>query len=88
MVVTPETLGQVVGFFVGDADPQTASTFRDVRGRIEESRDEALEILEAVCETDEEWDRALHAASATVQHAYDDYTETLESMGINPKNVC
>jgi hypothetical protein len=28
------------------------------------------------------------AAAEVIQSAYEDYVETLESMGIKPKNVC
>ncbi|NNC25007.1 transcription antitermination protein, partial [Salinisphaera sp. USBA-960] len=31
---------------------------------------------------------AREAADAVVEAAYDEYVETLESMGVKPKNVC
>lgn len=82
--VSDETLGQVVGFFVGDADPGTASTFRDVRGETEEIRELALDLLGGI----DDRDAAKDAADAAVQAAYDDYVKTLEGMGVDPKNVC
>ena len=79
---------QMVGFFVGQADPQTAQSFRDLgddlNGQIERGR----ELLAEVCESDEDYKRALEAASGAIQAAYDEYTETLEGMGVNPKPVC
>jgi hypothetical protein len=83
-VVSDETLGQVVGFFVGDADPQTASTFRGVREETAAVQEAALSLLEAT----EDHDVSAAAADAVVEAAYDDYVETLEGMGVNPKNVC
>ena len=81
-------LGQVVGFFVGDADPQTASEFRDVRSELEADADRVADALETVCETDADWEAARDGADAVIETAYDDYVETLEGMGIKPKNVC
>ncbi len=37
---------------------------------------------------DDDWDAALDAASGAIGAAYDEYTETLEGMGVNPKPVC
>ena len=79
---------QMVGFFVGQADPQTAQLFRDLGDDLDGQIERGTELLEAVCESDEEWDRALEAANGTIQTAYDEYTETLEGMGVNPKPVC
>jgi len=83
-VVSDETLGQVVGFFVGDADPTTASTFRGVREGTDAVQAAALELLADVGDGD----AAKAAADAVVEAAYDDYVATLEGMGVNPKNVC
>ena len=79
---------QAVGFFVGDADPQTADEFRSYRDDLAARRDDALDLLDDVCESDGEWDAAREAADAVLEAAYDDYVETLESMGVKPKNVC
>ncbi|MFB6088126.1 MAG: rubrerythrin family protein [Haloarculaceae archaeon] len=78
---------QLVGYFVGQADPQTASTFRDISGDQEEYVDDAAGVLADVV-ADEEREDALAAASDAVQADYDAYFETLESLGINPKPVC
>jgi hypothetical protein len=86
--VTGKTVEQMVGFFVGDADPTTANTFRELRGDVETQRDDAAELLADTCTDDDEWDRASEAADAVVEVAYDDYVETLEGMGVKPKNVC
>ncbi|MFC6725872.1 transcription antitermination protein, partial [Halobium palmae] len=79
---------QMVGFFVGDADTSTADTFRDVKDDLDAEIDEAVETLGEVCVRDEDWDAAREAASAVLEAAYDDYVETLEGMGVEPKNVC
>ncbi|WP_181686896.1 rubrerythrin family protein [Halorhabdus salina] len=81
---------QFTGYFVGEADPQTAQLFRDVGGDLDPQLERASELLESVCEEDaeEEWERAAEAASGAIQEAYDAYTESLESMGVNPKPVC
>jgi membrane-bound ClpP family serine protease len=78
----------MVGFFVGDADPSTANQFRDLRDGVADDRDRALDALDDACTTDDDWERAAAAATTVVEAAYDDYVETLESMGVKPKNVC
>lgn len=79
---------QMVGFFVGQADPQTAQLFRELGGDLEGQIERRRELLAEVCESDEDFERALEAASGAIQAAYDEYTETLEGMGVNPKPVC
>ena len=87
-VVTDKTLSQMVGFFVGDASPAAADTFRAVRDDVAADREAALDALDATCGSDDDWDRAAAAAAAVVEAAYDEYVAKLEAMGIKPKNVC
>jgi hypothetical protein len=86
-LVAEKTLAQMVGFFVGDADPSTANTFRGYRGDLQDQQAAAAALLDAVCD-DADWAAARDAADRVVEAAYGDYVETLESMGIKPKNVC
>jgi len=79
---------QMVGFFVGQADPQTAQLFRDLGGDLDGQLERATEVLDEVCESEDDYEDALEAASGAIQAAYDEYTETLEGMGVNPKPVC
>ncbi|OLZ42267.1 rubrerythrin family protein [Natrinema saccharevitans] len=79
---------QVVGYFVGDADPQTASLFRGFGEDLDDQLERATDLLGEVCEADDDWERAEEAASGAIQAAYDEYVETLEGMGANPKPVC
>ncbi|CCQ34207.1 Rubrerythrin domain containing protein [Halorhabdus tiamatea SARL4B] len=79
---------QFTGYFVGEADPQTAQLFRDVGSDLGPQLERAGELLESVCESDEDWEQAAAAATEAIQTAYDAYTESLESMGVNPKPVC
>jgi hypothetical protein len=72
---------QATGFFTGQADPQTASTFRSLGSDLEDHLDDAVEQLADA-------EAAETAANAVVTAAYDDYFETLEEMGVNPKPVC
>ncbi|ELZ30842.1 hypothetical protein C474_10286 [Halogeometricum pallidum JCM 14848] len=87
-LVVSEYVGQMVGFFIGDADPKAADEFRTLRSAVEDERDRVLDLLDDVCGGDDDWDAAGEAADAVVEAAYDDYVETLESMGVKPKNVC
>ena len=80
-----ETLtDQCTGFFTGQADPMTASTFREYSGTIDALRERALDRLADV----DDRDAAAAAATAVIQAAYDEYVETLEALGVNPKPVC
>ena len=87
-LVTEEKASQSTGFFTGQADPQTASLFRGFGGDYEETREAALDALGAACGSDEEWERARAAAVNAVEAAYEEYFETLEDLGVNPKPVC
>ncbi|MFQ3318815.1 MAG: hypothetical protein ACI8UR_000732 [Natronomonas sp.] len=80
---------QLTGFFVGDADPQTARLFREMGGDLDAQLERATDRLESVCGDNEDcWERAEEAASGAIQAAYEEYTERLEGMGVNPKPVC
>jgi len=78
----------VTGFFVGQAKPQAADLFRGMGDDLDAQLDRAAELLEARCASEDDWERALEAASGAIQTAYEEYTERLESMGVNPKPVC
>jgi hypothetical protein len=88
ILATEKSKEQLTGFFVGQADPQTAQLFRDLKGDLDDQRDRALALLDSVCADDADWDAAKDAADAAIQAAYDEYTEQLEAMGVNPKPVC
>ena len=79
---------QLTGFFTGQADPQSASTFRSAGGEVEDLREDAAALLAETCEGDADWNAAESAAVDVVVAAYDDYVETLEALGVNPKDVC
>jgi hypothetical protein len=79
---------QLTGFFVGQADPQTASTFRGLTDDLDAQLERAVDLLATLCADEGDWERAADAADAADQTAYEEYTETLESLGVNPKPVC
>ena len=87
-LASEQSKGQMVGFFTGQADPQTAQLFRDLKGDLDEQRERALAVLADRCESDGDWERARDAATGAIEAAYDEYTRSLESMGVNPKPVC
>jgi hypothetical protein len=87
-LVTKKTAEQIVGFFVGDADPSSADTFRGLRDDYDDHLDAVAAALDDACKNDRQWEEAKTAADAVLEAAYDDYVETLESMGVKPKNVC
>lgn len=88
IVATEKSKTQLSGFFVGQADPTTANLFRDLKSDLDDQFDAVHDLLDDLCQTDDDWDTAKTAADAAIQAAYDDYTERLEAMGVNPKPVC
>jgi len=83
-LVADRKVTQTSGYFTGQADPMTASTFRGFGDGYEAIQEAALDALEA----EGDMDAALDAAKDVVQAAYDEYVEILEGLGINPKSVC
>ncbi|MFC7133182.1 MULTISPECIES: rubrerythrin family protein [Salinibaculum] len=83
-----EKASQSSGFFTGQADPRTASLFRGFGDDYEATREAALAALDEYCDGDDDWGTAQEAATGAVEAAYDEYFETLESLGVNPKPVC
>jgi len=75
---------QATGFFTGQADPTTASSFRGLGDDLDDHLADAVDRLDAV----DEGGTAEAVANEVVGAAYDDYFETLEGMGVNPKPVC
>ena len=79
---------QVTGFFVGQAKPRVASTFRGMGGDLDAQLERATALLDALCDSDADWERAREAANGAITAAYEEYVERLEGMGVNPKPVC
>lgn len=79
---------QMTAFFVGEADPQTSQLFRGMGDDLDAQLERSLALLETHCESDDDRERALESASGAIQTAYEEYTERLEDMGVNPKPVC
>jgi len=75
---------QATGYFTGQADPQTASTFRSQGGDLDDLRADVLAALDG----HDDREAAEAAAAAVIEAAYEGYVETLESLGVNPKPVC
>ena len=88
LLVLDELAGQLVGFFVGDADRRSADEFRTFRDDLDDHRDAAAALLDARCEAPADWEAAREVGVDVIGAAYDWYVETLESMGVEPKNVC
>lgn len=87
-LVESRELLQVVNFFVNEADASMADLIREVRADADARAEEGTSLLEAVCEGEDDWADAREAAEETIQVAYDEYVETLEEMGLDPRPVC
>ncbi|WP_435119570.1 transcription antitermination protein [Halolamina sp. C58] len=88
LLVLEELAGQLVGFFVGDADRTSADEFREFRSELAEYRDDAADLLAERCGDDADRTTANEVGADVIDGAYDWYVETLEGMGVEPKNVC
>jgi hypothetical protein len=87
-LVADRTHQQVVSFFLNEADTRRADLFRELRRETADGTERGLELLEALCESEDDWQDARDVAEYTVQVAYDDYADALEGMGVDPKPVC
>ncbi|MFC6873089.1 rubrerythrin family protein [Halobellus marinus] len=87
-LVSDRTHLQVVSFFVNEADEAAADVFRELRTETREAQDRGLDLLDTVCETEADWETAEAVASYVIQLAYDDYTDVLVGMGVDPKPIC
>jgi hypothetical protein len=76
---------QVVSFFINEADEGRADTFREIRGEAS-ALDDGEAALGHLSESERE--TAATAATEAIEAAYDDYAETLEAMGLDPKPIC
>jgi len=87
-LVTKKKADQRTGFFVGQADPQTSRLFRGFADDVDAQIEQASDLLAGQCAGDSDWEAAEEAAVEIIEAAYDEYVETLEGMGVNPKDVC
>jgi hypothetical protein len=87
-LVSSRSLLQVINFFVNEADESTADTVRDFRSETDALVDDGATLLDACCADEDDWDRAVDAATETVAVAYEAYAETLRGMGVDPAPVC
>ncbi|WP_178915646.1 rubrerythrin family protein [Natronomonas gomsonensis] len=86
-LVASRSLLQVINFFVNEGD-NAAETFRDLRTETDEQVEAGAALLDAVCESDDDWERAAVAAGEAIDAAYGEYADSLDSLGIDPKPVC
>lgn len=70
---------QVVGFFVGQANPRAAGDVRDHVGALEDRLAELEDLAD---------DAGADAGERVVEAAYGEYVDRLEAQGVNPKPVC
>lgn len=83
-LVTRAAVEQMVEFFVGHADPDTAETYRGVRDSVEHLRDRTATTIELDCASDRDWSNALTGANETIEAADAAYRETLAALDVDP----
>lgn len=87
-LVADRTLLQVVNFFANEPDERRANLFRELREETREGVEKGAELLETLCDDEDDWERAQGVAEEVVQVAYDEYAETLRGMGLDPRPIC
>jgi rubrerythrin len=87
-LVASRSLLQVINFFVNEGETAAAETFRDLRSDTDATVERGAALLDEVCGSDAEYERARAAAVAAVEVAYEAYATDLEALGIDPKPVC
>ncbi|WP_248515197.1 ferritin family protein [Salinarchaeum laminariae] len=87
-LVSDRTHLQVISFFVNEGDTELSDLFRDLRSETADSLEAGLDLLDAFCEEDADWEAAAGVAEYTIQIAYDDYADALAGMGMDPKPIC
>lgn len=79
---------QVVSFFVNEADERRADLFRDLKAETEEEIERGLDLLAGIPGSEDDRERARTTAEYAIQVAYDDYTDSLDELGLDPKPIC
>ncbi|WP_267642604.1 rubrerythrin family protein [Haloarchaeobius amylolyticus] len=87
-LVSLKTHMQIISFYINEPDEAGADLFRDLRSETEASLQQGLDLLDAHCEDEEDWERAQMVAEYVVQVAYDDYADSLSELGVDPKPIC
>jgi len=87
-LVSTRSHTQVISFFVNEADAGRADLFRGLKAETSEELDRGLETLDALCDGDDDWERAQATAEYAIQVAYDDYADSLRGMGLDPQPLC
>lgn len=79
---------QLVSYFVNEQDRRRAELFRELKADTAEQLATGTTLLGDHCGDDADWERALDAATAVVDVAYEEYVAALDGMGIDPKSLC
>jgi len=87
-LASERALLQVINFFVNEPEEGAADLFRDLRSETQALTETGADLLDDVCFTDDEWERARRAAEEVIEVAYREYASTLEGMGLDPAPVC
>lgn len=88
-LVALRTHTQLISFFINQPDERLADRFRELKADTDDQIDTGAALLADMAGDDEAvWDTAKFAAVSTIHVAYEEYADSLENMGINPKSVC
>jgi hypothetical protein len=86
-MVSVRVHGQIVSFFVNEAEERRADLFRELRGETADTLERGVALLEAVS-SEADHERLEATAGYVIQIAYDEYADALTELGIDPAPVC
>ncbi|MFC7235029.1 rubrerythrin family protein [Halosegnis marinus] len=87
-LVSSRSMLQVINFFVNEGANAEADLFRALRAETDDIVERGAELLDSVCDSEGDYERAREAAVRVVEIAYDEYATGLEGLGVDPKPVC
>ncbi len=87
-VASAASKSQIVGYFVGNADPGTADVFRGFGEDLDDQLEAGTTLLEKNIDSVDERERAIEAGTGAIEMAYEEYVDTLTELDVNPKPVC
>jgi hypothetical protein len=87
-LASERTLLQVVNVFVNEGDTGLTDLARDLRSETQSQIDDGAALLTDLCTDDADWEQATEHATGVIDLAYEDYADSLASMGLDPKPIC
>lgn len=83
-LVTEATVDQIVDFFIGATETETAERYRDLRRDVEQLRDRTTTTIAEAYGSEDAWSTAQQAASTVIGTADQAYRQRLDRHDVDP----